>query len=133
MFDFFLRTSRSGLLGFCGSNIEVNFDINSPDGKFCFRKYENGHDDWSLTSHPNVLFHAIRGKKSFGLWVKQWSQGIAECSFTKEEIVQEFSDKGLRIPKGLMKSFDDSIRKEKIKRYERDLRELERVEKSRSL
>ena len=125
MFDFFLRSSHSGLLEFCGSGISVESDPNSPDGKFCFRKYENGHSDWNVTCHPNILYHVVQGKKSFGLWVKQWSEGIAECSFTKEEIIQEFTDRNLVIPKGLMKSFDDSIQKEKQKRYDRYLRELE--------
>jgi|TARA_R110000851_G_scaffold112921_3_gene237301 hypothetical protein len=127
MFDFFLKSSHSGLLEFCGSNINVESDPNSPDGKFCFRKYENGHNDWNVTRHSNILYHVVRGKKSFGLWVKQWSEGIAECSFTKEEIIKEFKDRDLVIPKGLMKSFDDSIQKEKQKRYDRYLRELERA------
>jgi len=129
MFEFFLKSSRSGVLEFCGSGVNVKSDSNSPDGKFCFRKYENGHGDWYITRHSNILYHAVRGKKSFGLWVKQWSEGIAECSFTKEDIIQEFTDKNIVIPKGLMKSFDDSIRKEKQKRYERDLRELERIKR----
>ena len=129
MFDFFLKSSRSGILEFCGSGINVESNSNSPDSKFCFRKYENGHSDWYITRHPNILYHVVRGKKSFGLWVKQWSEGIAECSFTKEDIIQEFTDKNIVIPKGLMKSFDDSIWKEKQKRYERDLRELERTKR----
>ncbi len=122
MFDFFVQTSRCGLFSFCGSQIKVKHDVNAPDVKFCFRKYENGHDDWFITCHPNYLFHAVRGKKAFGLWVKQWSEGIAECLFTKEEILREFTVRGIKIPEGLMKSFDDYIWKEKQKRYERDFK-----------
>lgn len=132
MFDFFVKGSHSGLFAFCGSPVRVEYDPDAPDAKFCFRKYENGHNDWFVTRHPNLLFHAVRGKKGFGLWVKQWSQGIAECTFTKQEILDEFEKRNITIPVKLMKSFNDSISKEKMKRYERDLRELERTIQQRS-
>jgi hypothetical protein len=118
MFSFFVRSSHCGLLEFCGSKIDIIFDPNADEAKYCFRKYENGEAGWNITRHPNILFHAVQGKKSYGLWVKQWSEGIAEWSFEEEEILEEFTSRGLEIPLGLMKSFDDAIDKAKLKRYE---------------
>ena len=42
MFTFFFRVNRSGIITFCGSIIEVEFDPNGVSGKECFRLYEDG-------------------------------------------------------------------------------------------
>jgi len=59
----------------------------------------------------------IIGKKSWGLWVKQWSEGISEWSFTKEEILKEFENKGIKIPNSFLIDFENQINKAKQKRY----------------
>jgi hypothetical protein len=46
--------------------------------------------------------------------------GIAECSFTKEEILDEFKLLGIDIPKCFMEEFDNRIQKMKRIRYERE-------------
>jgi hypothetical protein len=119
IFTFFLRSYRSGLLTFCGTYVDVYSDLEGPEGKFTFRKYDNG--DYKTedikTCHPNIVRGVITGKKSWGLHVKQWSEGIADWCFTKEEIVNTFTRKGIRIPEPLMNDFNNHIEKHKQKRY----------------
>ena len=52
--------------------------------------------------------------------MKEWSFGISECNFTKEEILQQFTDNGIEVPEPLLKEFEDNIRRQKQKRYQRD-------------
>lgn len=122
IFTFFLRSYRSGLLTFCGVNVDVKFDIDGDEGKFTFRRYDNGEfTGFNLTNlssrHPNIVKGVIIGKKSWGLHVKMWSEGIGEWCFTKEEILKEFEDKNIRIPEPLLKDFENHIEKQKLKRY----------------
>jgi hypothetical protein len=105
--------------------VPVDFDINSHEGKETFRRYDNGQfKDKStgaplnpITRHPNIVKGVITGKKSWGLHVKMWSEGIGEWCFTKDEIVQTFTDKGIKIPDSLLKDFENHIIKQKQKRY----------------
>ena len=122
MFSFFLQSYRSGILDFCGSSVEVKFNPDGDDGKFGFRRFENGeikiHD---LNSrHSNVLRGVIIGKKGWGLWLDQWTDGIVECSFTRNEILKQFNDNGIVIPESLLQDFDNTILKKKLKKYMRD-------------
>jgi hypothetical protein len=66
-----------------------------------------------------MLYSVIKGKKSWGLWIKEWSMGISECNFTKEEILQQFYDYNIKIPESLLKDFDNNIQREKIKRNQK--------------
>lgn len=50
-----------------------------------------------------------------GLWTGEWAQGIADGSFTKKEIVQEFKKYNIEIPPALMKDFEHKIKTERIK------------------
>lgn len=113
MFNFFLSSYRKGILTFCGSDVYVKKDINSSDGKVSFKEFENGlFKHRTLTSrHPHILRGTIIGKKSWGLWVEQWSQGIVEGSFTKQEIIKEFTDRDIIIPDVFLKEFGNLIRK----------------------
>lgn len=70
-----------------------------------------------LTKHPNIVKGIIIGKKSWGLHVKMWSEGINEWCFTKEEILKDFTDKGIVIPKFLELDFDNWIKKKHLERY----------------
>jgi len=113
MFVFFLKSYHLGILNFCGSNVEVEFDISGDEGKYCFRKFENGEMSiHNLKSrHPNILKGVVIGKKSWGLFLNMWLEGIVEGSFTKKEILEEFESKKIEIPEPLLKDFDNRIYK----------------------
>lgn len=57
----------------------------------------------------------IISKKSWGLWVNEWTDGIIEGSFTKHEILNEFD--GITIPENLLKEFNNRMRQKFIKKY----------------
>ena len=126
MFDFYLKVYRSGLITFCGVDVQVDFDVNGSDGKFGFREYDNGRfkNRTPVSRHPNVLRSVIIGKKGWGLWIEQWSQGIVEWSFTKDEILQEFIKRDITIPEPLMIEWDKLIERKKIKRNQKYLDSL---------
>jgi len=111
IFSFFLKSYRVGLLNFCGSQIDVTFDKDGFDGKFTFRKFEDGFfKNKNLSSkHPNIVKGVVVGKKSWGLWLNEWTDGIVEGSFTVDEILNEFKDKGIKIPTPFLKDFTNTI------------------------
>jgi len=49
------------------------------------------------------------GKKSWGLHVKMWSEGISEGSFTKYELLDEFKRVNIIIPESLLLDFNNQI------------------------
>lgn len=112
-FKFFFLLSKSGLIHFCGEKIDVEFDVNGPSSKMCFRQFEDGmyRGKNIITRHPNITYHVLMGKKGWGLWSKEWSQGISEGSFRKKDILEEFSIRGIKIPDCFMKEFDNNILK----------------------
>lgn len=85
------------------------------EGKFCFKSFDNGvYSPQEIfegieTKHPNILKGVIIGKKSWGLWKNEWSEGISEGLFRQQEIIKEFTDHGIEIPESLMKDFDNTI------------------------
>jgi hypothetical protein len=81
-------------------------------------KYENG--DYGRTGiivsrHPNILRGVITSKKGWGLWVKEWSDGISQGLFQKEEILDEFRKNKIELPESFLIEFDNIIRKKKYK------------------
>lgn len=83
--------------------------------------YDDGHFKGGkvITSrHPNILRSVIIGKKSWGLWLDQWTDGIADWCFTREEILDEFKNRNIIIPESFLKDFDNRLEKKKKKRYE---------------
>lgn len=56
------------------------------------------------------------GKKSWGLFVNEWSRGISEGSFLKKEILEEFKNKNIEIPSSLLTDFENRIIKFTIER-----------------
>lgn len=126
IFNFFLKSYRKNILTFCGYKVNVDFDIDSDDGKFGFRRYDNGEIKiHNLKSrHPNILQAIIIAKKSWGLFLDQYTDGIVECSFTKEEILNEFSKNGIKIPEPFLLDFENTIIRKKNKR---NLLELNRL------
>lgn len=119
IFNFFLHSYRKGLLTFCGSRVTVEHDINGPEAKNTFRKFDNGDYKQKdiISRHPNIVKAVIIGKKAWGLWSDQWSDGIVEGTFTPMEIIQDFTDKGITIPESLMKDFNNRIVKKFKKKY----------------
>ena len=113
IFTFFLKSYRCGLLDFCGSNVEVFYKKDSEDGKFSFRMFENGEfkNKQLISRHPNVFKGVIIGKKSWGLFLQEWTNGIVEGSFSKKEILQQFEDKHIKIPESFLNDFDNVIHK----------------------
>jgi len=59
------------------------------------------------------------GKKSWGLWLNEWTDGIVEGTFTKYEILEEFSKNGIVIPESLLTDFNNRLWKKTIKYHER--------------
>lgn len=116
-FKFFFLLSRKNIGSFCGEKVTV---IPSSDRKmtarYCFRLFEDGAYSKGKPiecCQPNILWHAIVGKKGWGLWRSQWSEGIGQRLFRKEEITEEFSVRNLEIPECFMVEFDKNIEKKK--------------------
>lgn len=63
------------------------------------------------TKHPNILKGVIIGKKGWGLWKNQWSEGISDGLFTVSEILEEFEKHHITIPDPLMKDFFNTIQR----------------------
>ncbi len=117
IFNFFLSSYRKGILDFCGSVVKVEYKEEGSDCLFGFRQYDNGvfsTVDIIQSSHPNMLRGVIIGKKAWGLWCSEWSDGICEGLFTKEEILSQFEEKKIKIPESLMIELDNRIRQKKI-------------------
>lgn len=120
MFKFFYLVNRSGIIDFCGTTTnQIVFDLNGLDSRECFRLHEDGFYKGGkpmITKQPNILKSVLIGKKGIGLWFDQWSDGIVDWSFTKEEILDEFDKRGVEIPESFLIEFDNLIEKKKIKR-----------------
>lgn len=50
------------------------------------------------------------------MWKDQWIDGIVDWAFTKEDILNEFTKRNIEIPDSLMKDFENTLLKKKIKR-----------------
>jgi len=112
MFNFYFKVVKTGLITFCGSEVNVEFDIKGYNGKECFERFDDGQYSKGgkiITKHPNIVKAVIIGKKGWGLWRNQWIEGIKEGSFTKYEIFQEFEKRKIEIPESLMKEFYDFL------------------------
>ena len=73
-----------------------------------------------VSQHPNIVKAVISGKKSWGLWLNQWTDGIAEGCFTKQEILGEFEKLGIKIPESLLTDFNNRLNQKILKRlYEK--------------
>jgi len=119
-FYFFLKSYRAKILTFSGQNINVVFDAASPDALTCFKNYENGQykgNDEIKCRQPRLLKGVIVAKKSWGLHLDMWGDGIGfDQVSTKCEIINEFESKYINIPKKFMVEFDNTIEKYRQKR-----------------
>lgn len=124
---FYLQSYRKGILTFSGSeDIRVTGDPEGPDFWKCFKDFENGKykpDDHGVrhivTRHPRILYGTIKGKKSWGLQHQEWSYGVAEGTFTKYELLDEFSRNGIEIPQPFVDEFNTRVWRERIRYHER--------------
>ena len=114
-FMFFFLLSRTGLIDFCGERVTVHpTNDRRMTSRHCFRLFEDGRYGQGRKiecCQPNILRHVLMGKKGWGLWRTQWSQGIGQRPFRKEEIMEEFEKKNIRIPDCFMVEFDKAIEK----------------------
>lgn len=119
IFTFFLKSYRSGILTFCGVDVSVDYDPDGFDGKYTFRQFDNGffNNNKLVSQHPNITKGVIVGKKSWGLHVKMWVDGISDFCFSKNEILNQFSEKNIKIPESLLKDFNNQLRKSFMKKY----------------
>jgi len=118
IFNFFLKSYRCKILDFCGSTVNVEYNKNSSDGLLSFREFDNGKfKDKIFSKHPNILKGVIIGKKSWGLFVNEWSDGIVDGLFTKYEILNEFKSRNIQIPESLLNDFENRIYNKRMKKY----------------
>lgn len=118
MFFFFFNSQRRRVITFCGTPTIVVFDPDGPDCKECFRLYEDGFYKGNPipTRHPNILRSVLIGKKGWGLWVQEWTDGITDWTFTKEEIFGEFEKVGIEVPDPFQRDFENVLERKKRKR-----------------
>lgn len=116
---FLVRSHRTEIIDFCGSDLvhDIIYDVNGDDALFCIRKFENGEYGRIgtlkpiITRHPNIVRTILLGKKGLGLWVREWSQGIAEGLFTKHEIYSQFEENNILIPESIKLDIQNNIYK----------------------
>lgn len=112
LFNFYVDSYNKGILTFCGSDVITTYNKLAFDAKMTFKLYENGmfnNLEKIETTEPELLRQAILGKRSWGLWLNEWSAGIAESTFTKFEIIHEFNKLGIKLPTSLNIDFDNTI------------------------
>lgn len=117
MFFFFLQSYHKGILTFAGSQVDVEYDINSHSCRECFRRFDDGQfkNLPIISRHPNIVKAVITAKKSWGLNCQQWTDGIAECSFLKSEILYIFEERNIKIPEKLLIEFENLLYKKRMK------------------
>lgn len=121
IFYFFLRSYRKKLLNFGGIAVDTYYKKDGYSAKETFRRFDDGqyNNEQKIESRQNnVLQGVIIAKKSWGLHVKIWTEGIVERDFTIEEIINDFERSGITIPESLMKGFINEVKKAKANRYE---------------
>ena len=60
------------------------------------------------------------------MWVDQWTEGIVDWTFTKEDILNEFEKVNVEIPEPFLVEFNNTIDRKKRKR---NLTYLEQIKK----
>jgi hypothetical protein len=109
-----LKCYRVGLLNFCGDIVTVESDSTEISCKEGFRLYDDGFYRGGKvikSRHSNILKGVIIGKKSWGLWLNEWTDGISEGLFTTKEILGEFTERGITIPESFLADFYNRLYK----------------------
>ena len=115
MFFFFLKSYRKGLLTFGGVGVDTVFERNGTSCRETFRRFDDGQYKFKdITSrHNNIVRGVITAKKSWGLHVRLWTDGIAESDFTIDEVLSSFTDLEISVPGVLLKELQNSVMKKK--------------------
>lgn len=115
------------MLDFCGCDVIVHSDPNGPDSKECFKMFENGQMKIHnlVSSEPDILKGVIVGKKSWGLHMKMWSDGIGDGEFRMKDILEDFEKQDITIPDPLIRDFENTIRKRIV--YNRENNNYDRL------
>jgi hypothetical protein len=66
------------------------------------------------TRHPNIVRAIIIGKKSWGLFLNMWIDGVVEGTFRIQEFIDEFSQHGITIPDSLLQDFRNRVIKKTL-------------------
>ena len=66
-----------------------------------------------VSRQPRLMEAVIRGKKSWGLNLDQWTDGISEWCFSKDELLNQFYEAKIKIPGSFEKDFDNRLQKKK--------------------
>jgi hypothetical protein len=121
IFFFFLKCYQKKLLTFAGSAVDVVFDKNSHSCREAFRRFDDGQFKYRpiSTRHPNIVKAVITAKKSWGLHLKMYSEGIAEGTFTKSEILHIFESNKIELPEQFKVEFENIVIKKRIEYYEK--------------
>jgi hypothetical protein len=120
---FLISFYRKGLLTFCGSdlsNITIGFHPEADDARLNFRKFDNGqyavndicHELYSR--HPNIIRGVIIGKKSWGLHLNMWIDGVVEGTFRIQDFIDDFNQHGIKVPDSLLQDFKNRVYKKMI-------------------
>lgn len=133
IFVFFFQSYKKDILTFSGSeDFQTIYDKGKECSRECFRKFDNGqysNKDGLIsipTKHNNILYCVIKGKKSWGLSVKEWGLGISECNFTIEEILKQFEDENITVPNSMITELENNVKKMKRIRNEKELERLKK-------
>lgn len=115
MFKFFLDSYRKGMLNFAGVDVTTEQKHDGYSAKEAFKRYDTGdfNDEIPTSRQSNILRCVIMAKKSFGLHVRMWSEGIADGDFTIQEILGTFNDYGIKVPDSLLVGFENEVTKRK--------------------
>ncbi len=121
IFRFFYKSYKYSIVNFTGSkDIKTTLNRNAHNAKLCFITFNNGeysHKEMFITGIPTkqplLLKAAIMGKKGWGLWMQEWTDGVAEWNFTEEEILKQFSILDIIIPEVLYLDFKNTWRKKR--------------------
>ena len=127
-FNFFLKCYRNGIMTFPGDIVDVTHDVNAVCAKEGFRLYDDGYFKIReiKSRHNNILKAVIIAKKSFGMHVDMWSDGIAECLFTFDELMETFYEKNIIVPESFVQDFKNRIQKKKMLYWEKVCEEIEK-------
>lgn len=120
MFKFFLDSYRGGLLNFAGVDVNTVQKYDGYSAKEAFKRYDTGdfNEETPASRQSNILRSVIIAKKSFGLHVRMWSEGIADGDFTIQEILDVFNDHKIKMPNSLLTGFENEVLKRKTVKNE---------------
>ncbi len=69
----------------------------------------------------------VVGKKSWGLWLSEFTDGVCDSLFTKEEVLKQFEDNNIKIPESFLLDFENTLLRKKVKRNEKEKERLREV------